>query len=103
MYFGFCCPDDEVEGDNELVNEYKAERRKYKEQKKALKKKGSKRENDTLAMLSSFQSKLTSLAEFGDADEKDGEKGEEENEEEDDGDTSWSVSSLDLHLVDNLS
>ena len=57
------------------MKQYKANQRKYKEQKRANSKKTrSKREEDTLAQLAAFQNKLSSLAQFADyndADEKD--------------------------------
>ena len=85
---------------NDLMRSYKAELRKYRSKESAVgKKKSSKRENDTLAMLDSFQKKLTSLAQFASYDEEEAAKGEtadaedktEEKEEEefDDDDISW--------------
>lgn len=71
---------------NEVLSDYQAERKKYKEIKKTQKKKGSDRESATLAMLAKFQSKLSAAKQFSvynDEEEvEEGEVGEKTKEEE---------------------
>jgi len=67
-----------------LISRHKAERQKYKQLKKKQPRKGSSREQETLAILAKFQSKLNAskmLNEYGDEDE---EKEEEEKKLEED-------------------
>ena len=70
---------------------FKANRQQYKEQQKKKLKKGSDRENQTLAMLAKFQSKLQTAKQFADyGDEEKKEDLEEgEDEEDDPNDVSW--------------
>ncbi|KAK2187505.1 hypothetical protein NP493_163g02017 [Ridgeia piscesae] len=69
---------------DDLISRHKAERQKYKQLKKKQPRKGSSREQETLAILAKFQSKLNAskmLNEYGDEDE---EKEEEEKKLEED-------------------
>lgn len=76
----------EPEEKNEVIAAYKAERQKYK---KAKIKKGSGREEATLALLAKFQSKLETVKKIsGDySDEEEAQEGETEAEAA--GDMSW--------------
>ena len=67
--------------DNDPVSEFKAERKKYKEARRMQPKKGSGREEATLAILAQFKSRLETAKEmFGEAEE--GEVMDEDNDEE---------------------
>ena len=101
----------EDEDGNDLMRSYKAELKKYRDKEKSVgKKKSSRRETDTLAMLDSFQKKLTSLAQFTSYDEDDAEKEEKDATEEgsgdkdedfDDDDISWWVLQLTVTVQTN--
>ena len=64
--------------------EYKKETEKYREVKKKQAKKGSAREEQTLALLAKFQSKLTAIASHEEEEEED-----EDTAEKDDSTMSW--------------
>lgn len=80
---------------DDLISRHKAERQKYKQLKKKQPRKGSSREQETLAILAKFQSKLNTsrmLNEYANEDEekKEDEKKEEEaDESEATDDFSW--------------
>lgn len=85
----------ESKPENDMVAEYQAEKQKYVNMKKQSKK-GSSREEMTLAMLSKFQTKLRSASILGgnyDDDEEEtkeeSEEGEKKEEHDDVGDFSW--------------
>lgn len=86
-YWWICVEILEPEEKNEVIAAYKAERQKYK---KAKVKKGSGREEATLALLAKFQTKLESVKKIsGDYSEEEEEAAEGEAETEASGDVSW--------------
>ena len=87
------CADADEENDNDLMRAYKAEKRKYSKA-KATGKRSTKQQDDTLAMLSAFQSKLASVAQFTDYDDEaaDNDDAEKDDDEElADDDMSWYI------------
>ena len=76
----------EPEDKNEVIAAYKAERQKYK---KAKVKKGSGREEATLALLAKFQTKLESVKKISGDYSDEEEEAEGEAETEASGDVSW--------------
>lgn len=79
---------------SDLIGAHKAEWRKYKEKKKEQKSKGSGREDQTLAILAQFKSKLSSVQKFDEDEGEDGAKDEEDEVDEEklaSDDISWCV------------
>jgi len=80
------------EPSNDLLEAFKAERRKFKNLKKEQPKKGSDREAHTLALLQGFQTKLQSVKQLTTGysdDDDDDEEGKEDDVEDENNDISW--------------
>ncbi|GLH14413.1 Peptidyl-prolyl cis-trans isomerase [Gryllus bimaculatus] len=87
---------DQKKKDSEIVNEFEAQREKYRNMQKEIPKKGASREDFTLQLLAKFQKKLASAKESVEADEEDPEKAVEQKLKEDpnDEDSGWMTHKL---------
>lgn len=79
---------------NPMFAEYKAQQKTYREKTSENKKKGSSREQETLAMLNSFQSKITAVRGEAGSDDSKGTLRKDESDDDDDDEEGWMLHTL---------